>query len=164
MLQNMCVSSAHIQDLILSYFYTKYKVKTTHYQMRSACQIVCELMNLIQVDSSFKKTNFLLFSHSVPSHLILKYTIMLHILIHYIVHLNLFDEAMKPVRHVQCHAQPLPCMPPAMHARYYHVYSPLPCMPPTMHTLLPCMPSCHACPLPGTEFLTYTCENLCCRR
>ena len=66
--------------------------------MRSACQIPCELMNLIQIDSGSKKTNFLLFSHSVPLHLIIKYAIMLHF---DILHLEYFDETMTVLQNFE---------------------------------------------------------------
>ena len=53
-----------------------------------------------------------------------------------------------PAMHTTCHACPLPCTPPAMHA-------PLPRTPPTMHT------TCHACPLPCTPPAMHTTCHAC---
>ena len=53
---------------------------------------------------------------------------------------------------LSCHACPLPCVPPVMHATTHapcHA-CPLPCMPRVMHPL-PCISPCHTCPLACTH-------------
>ena len=56
---------------------------------------------------------------------------------------------MPPAMHAPCHACPLPCMPPAMHTHP----SPLSCTPPSPHMPCPTHPAC----LPGQNSWHYAC-------